>query len=237
MAVSLNILLVEDEFMTRRMLKSKLKSLGHAVVGETDNTDDAVSILEAEHVDLAILDINLGEERKDGIWLGEYIRFNEQIPFVYLTAYETADIVDRALNTQPHAYLTKPFNDLSLRTTLAIAAQQCQLNRAKEEVRHLMVKNKNLLKQIPLADITFFESGGNYLLVHTNTGQYRYRGTISNILKNLPSDQFLQTHRAFIVNLNHVAAFNRTTITIGEHEIPISKGRVSDVIDKLKQDL
>ena len=124
MPTSLNILLVEDEFMTRRMLKSKLKALGHTVAGETDNAHDAVSILESTNVDLAVLDINLGEGKKDGIWLGEYIRFNENIPFVYLTACETAEMKAPALNTQPHAYLTKPVSDLSLRTTLTIAAQQ-----------------------------------------------------------------------------------------------------------------
>ena len=83
-----------------------------------------MSILESTKVDLAVLDINLGESEKDGIWLGEYIRFNKNIPFVYITAFETADMKTAALNTQPHAYLTKPFSDLSLRATLTIAAQQ-----------------------------------------------------------------------------------------------------------------
>lgn len=234
MTAPLNILLVEDEFMTRRMLKRKLTNLGHIIVGETDNTDDAVSILETEQVDLAILDINLGENKKDGIWLGEYIRFNEHIPFVYLTAYETADIVDRALNTQPHSYLTKPFNDLSLRTTLAIAGQQHENNLAKEaEVKYLMVKEHKLLKQVLLNDITHIESDGNYLLVHTETQHFRYRGTINNVLKNLPDNLFLQTHRAFIINMSHVIGYSRTIITIGEREIPVSKARAAEVVEKL----
>lgn len=124
MAASLNILLVEDEFMTRRMLKTKLKALGHTVAGETDNADDAVRILDSIRIDLAVLDINLGDGKKDGIWLGEHIRFNQNIPFVYLTGYSTSDMVAPALNTQPHAYLIKPVSDLSLRTTITIAAQQ-----------------------------------------------------------------------------------------------------------------
>ena len=144
MTKALNILLVEDEFMTRRLLKKKLAELGHNVVGEADNSDDALDILDAHQVDLAILDINLGEDSKDGIWLGEHIRFNQNIPFVYLTAYETADIVDRALNTQPHAYLTKPFNDLGLKTTLAIAAQQHTNNKKKERVEQLLLKDGSM---------------------------------------------------------------------------------------------
>ena len=92
-------MLVEDEFMTRRMLKIKLNVLGHTVAGETNNANEAVSILESTKVDLAVLDINLGESEKDGIWLGEYIRFNKNIPFACITAFETADMKTAAPST------------------------------------------------------------------------------------------------------------------------------------------
>ena len=235
MHTSLNILLVEDEFMTRRMLKSKLNALGHTVAGETDNADEAVSILESTKVDLAVLDINLGEKQKDGIWLGEYIRFHNKIPFVYLTAYETSDIVDRALATEPHAYLTKPFNELSLRTSLAIAGQQHTSSQATEpEPQHLLVKHNELLKQVLLEDITYMESDGNYLKVHTQQEQYRYRSTVSSILANLPQDQFLQTHRAFIVNRSYITGFSRTVVSIGGIEVPVSKSKAAVVTETLK---
>lgn len=233
MAESLNILLVEDEFMTRRMLKSKLKAMGHNIAGEADNTDDAVSILENEKVDVAILDINLGQHKKDGIWLGEYIRFNQKIPFLYLTAYETTDIVDRAVNTQPHAYLTKPFSDLSLRTTLAIAGQQHDKVQPIESIDHLLVKHEKLLKKVLLDDIMYIESEGNYLLVNTPVEQFRYRSTIGNVLKNLPGEKYLQTHRAFVVNKDYVEGFNRSVVSVRGREIPISKGRLNEVTECL----
>ncbi len=124
MAAPLNILLVVEEFMTRRMLKTKVLALGHNVVFETDNANDAVSALDHTHIDLAIICINLRAGQQEGIWLGEYIRFNANIPFVYLTNNETADMKAPALNAHPHAYLVKPFSDLSLRTTIIIAVQQ-----------------------------------------------------------------------------------------------------------------
>ena len=229
-------MLVEDEFMTRRMLKTKLKELGYEVAGEADNANDAVSILENEQVDLAVLDINLGEEQKDGIWLGEYIRFHNKIPFVYLTAYETTDIVDRALATEPHAYLTKPFNELSLRTSLAIAAQQHASTQPTEpEPQHLLVKHNELLKQVLLSDITHLESDGNYLKVNTKAEQFRYRGTVSSILKSLPPENFLQTHRAFIVNRSYITGFSRTVVSIGGIEVPVSKSKATEVAEALSK--
>jgi DNA-binding LytR/AlgR family response regulator len=233
---ALNILLVEDEFMTRRLLRKKLTELGHHVVGEADNTDDALAILEKEQVDLAMLDINLGNDSKDGIWLGEYIRFNVHIPFIYLTAYDTSEIVDRAIHTQPHAYLTKPFSEVGLRTTLAIAAQQYQRQRElnNQQVRHLLVKDGSQIRQIPIEEITYLEAEGNYLIVNTQSRmRYRYRATIKILLKNLPGDLFLQTHRAFIVNRKAVTGRHGHTLLLGSYSIPISKGNLTDVLEAL----
>ncbi|MGB0917990.1 MAG: LytR/AlgR family response regulator transcription factor [Flavobacteriales bacterium] len=235
MSKPLNILLVEDEFMTRRLLKRKLTELGHTVIGDTDNTDDATTILEAENVDLAILDINLGAGNKDGIWLGEYIRFNKQIPFVYLTAYETTDIVDKAINTQPHAYLTKPFNELGLKTTLAIAGQQYDNKKPEEPIAHLIVKEDRFLKKVRLKDIVTIESDGNYLLLNTTNEQYRYRSTIKTVMDNLPSHTFLQTHRAYIVNKDHVINAKATGLMmVNNQEVPVSKGKRDEVLSVLK---
>lgn len=234
MKKALNILLVEDEFMTRRLLKKKLAEIGHNVVAEAGNTDEALGILDTEHVDLAILDINLGKNDKDGIWLGEYIRFNKQIPFIYLSAYQTTDIVNRAIDTKPYSYLTKPFTDFSLSTTLAIAAQQFEEEKTQEPVAHLVVKDGKMLKQILLSDILFFESEGNYLVLNTiNKEQFRYRVTIKTVLKSLPNNTFLQTHRAFIVNKKFVTGFDANVVKLKDREVPISKGKRVEVLEVL----
>ncbi len=232
MSTALNILLVEDEFMTRRLLRRKLTELGHHVVGEADSTEDAIAVLEREQVRLVLLDINLGPDAKDGIWLGEYIRLNMRIPFIYLTAYETSEIVDRAICTQPHAYLTKPFSEVSLRTTLAIAAQQRLPS--TPQVRHLVIKDGGLMRQIPFEEIAFLESEGNYLIVHTQGQQhYRYRATVKTLLPNLPEELFLQTHRAYIVNRHYTTGRQGQTLLVGTHRVPISKGYLKEVLKAL----
>jgi len=232
MDIKLNILVVEDEFMTRHMLKYTLTELGHNVVGDTDNAEHAIQILEKEHVDLAILDINLGEHSEDGIYLGEYIRIHHRLPFVYLTAYGTTEFVDRAISTQPHAYLTKPFNEVMLRTTLAIAAQQYQLTK-NQPIGHLTVKNGLFMKQLDYQEILFLESDSNYLLVHTELEQYRYRSTIEKMETLLPTELFLRTHRAFIVNRMRVTHVSDATILMGQKQIPIARGRRTEVWDAL----
>jgi CheY-like chemotaxis protein len=54
-----SILLVEDEALIRMMLIEMVEELGHKVVAEAGNVDEARSLAEVEEYDLAILDINL----------------------------------------------------------------------------------------------------------------------------------------------------------------------------------
>lgn len=60
------ILLVEDDFLNRRLSKKVLSENGYTVY-EAKNTREALEILKKEPIALAILDINLGENEQDGI--------------------------------------------------------------------------------------------------------------------------------------------------------------------------
>ena len=67
------IMIVEDDFLNRRLTKKILQENGYAVL-EAKNADEAMAILNKELVDLAILDINLGDGEMDGITLGTLIQ-------------------------------------------------------------------------------------------------------------------------------------------------------------------
>jgi CheY-like chemotaxis protein len=60
------ILLVEDDFLNRRIYRKVLLENGYRVL-EAKSAQTAITILNTEVVNLAILDINLGENEVDGI--------------------------------------------------------------------------------------------------------------------------------------------------------------------------
>ncbi len=59
MALSHNVLIVEDEPLISMMLEDVLLALGHTVVGICDTVADALVRVEEGGFDLAILDVNL----------------------------------------------------------------------------------------------------------------------------------------------------------------------------------
>lgn len=225
------ILLVEDNFLNRRLIKKVLTERGYHIL-ESKNSVEALDILEKRKVHLIILDINLGETEMDGISLGQIIKDKFATPFIYLTAYETSDIIHRAVDTKPCSYITKPFKNVDLVVSVEIALQQ---NEQKDEhnVHYLLVKDNEYNIKLAIADIDYFESEGNYLLVHSGKKCYKYRSTIKQVIDILPKDIFAQVHRAFIVNKNKIDKYSPKDIIIGEMEVPLSRKYMDNFREEL----
>ncbi len=221
---SKTILIVEDDFLNRRLTKKILHENGYEVL-EAKNADEALTILNKELVDLAILDINLGDGEMDGISLGNLIQNKQKVPFIYLTAYENAKVISEAVATSPYSYLTKPFktSDLVASVELAII-KSTKDSRPKQTI---LVKDGEYKVELAIEDINYIESEGNYLLFHTNKKVYKCRSTIAQILEVLPSSKFLQVHRAFVVNKDKIEKYNSKSVVVNGLEIAMSKNYFS----------
>ena len=57
-----DVFLVEDEALIRMMIADMVEELGHRVVAEAGNIQDAEPLAQSAQFDLAILDINLAGE-------------------------------------------------------------------------------------------------------------------------------------------------------------------------------
>ncbi len=212
------ILLVEDDFLNRRLSKKIILENGYQVL-EAKNAKETLEILKTQTVDLAILDINLGEEEQDGISIGRQIQNRYTIPFIYLTAYENPEIISKAVATQPYSYLTKPFKNVDLITAVEIAIRQSSKN---DNLPSVLVKEGEYNVELPVDEINYIESEGNYLMFYTDEKVYKTRNTIKQILEILPESSFVQTHRAYVVNKDKIEKFNNKSIIIGDAAIPVS---------------
>lgn len=86
------ILVVEDEFLLADEARKTLLKLGATVVGPTPRVDRALSLIDSEQVDAAILDIFLD----DALVFPVAERLVElEIPFVFASAYDPSVIPTR----------------------------------------------------------------------------------------------------------------------------------------------
>lgn len=86
----------------------------------------------------------------------------------------------------------------------------------------IYIKNNEVFEKVYLNEIDFIESQKNYLLITTSNNTYRHRATITDFITRLP-DNFMKTHKGFIVNSSKIQNFNSSFVTVAGQKIPISK--------------
>lgn len=103
----MNILVVEDEFDIRNLIKINLEEEGYSVFVASDGIE-ALKIIKNESLNLAILDVMM--PRLDGFNLLRKIREESTLPVIFLTA-RTEDM-DKVLGLEMGAddYMAKPFS-------------------------------------------------------------------------------------------------------------------------------
>ena len=98
-----NIMVVEDEFIIAADIRDRVENLGYHVSVLTDSGEDALKRIETTAPDLVLMDIVLQGEM-DGIDTSLAIRKNTDIPIVFLTAYGSESIIERAKISEPFGY-------------------------------------------------------------------------------------------------------------------------------------
>lgn len=119
-STQIRVLVVEDEPLIADDIKEYLTSADYHVTAIAYDKEEALAALEATKPDIAILDINLGNNQ-DGFLIAEEINNKYRIPFLYLTSYSSSSIIDKAKLTRPQGYIVKPFDEADLFSSLEIA--------------------------------------------------------------------------------------------------------------------
>lgn len=116
------ILIIDDDFAHRSMLKTLLRSWNYSVT-DAQSGKEAMERLQEESFDLILSDVRM--EGMDGLTLLEHIlAFNPALPVLLMTAYSSVETAVRALRHGAYDYLIKPLDFGNLRETLQRAILQ-----------------------------------------------------------------------------------------------------------------
>lgn len=236
----IKILVVEDELIIAEDIRTKLAGLGYNVIGLAMTADEAEKYLSEEIPDLVMLDIMLKGER-DGIDLGRIIRDHYKIPFIFLTSYSDRETVERARSVLPDGYLLKPFTDKDLFAAIEVAIFRKTSQPAVPEENQgeslneifkdcIFIRKDYLLVKIKFIELLWIRSDGNYLELHCTGGKkHLIRSTLKDFLKKLPDSVFLQVHKSYAVNINHIEAIEYSQVIIANNSIPVGRLFTDDI--------
>ena len=129
------ILVVDDDYAHRLMLKKLLGGWGYAVSGADDGAV-AIEAVRQKSFDLILMDIRM--LKVSGIEALEQIRMiNPAVPVIIMTAYASVETAVSALKKGAYDYLTKPLDFDELKIAIERATEH---NRLKLENENLKIR-------------------------------------------------------------------------------------------------
>jgi two-component system, NtrC family, response regulator AlgB len=146
---SMHLLIIDDEANIRRTTAVVLEGLGHATAG-AENRAEALKQLEADHFDLAFLDLKLdGESGLD--LLPEMLKLEPRLEVVVFTAYASIETAVEAMRRGAVDYIPKPFTPEQIRRVLN---RTMEARRLRERVADL---ESRLSADTPATELTSAE--------------------------------------------------------------------------------
>lgn len=114
------ILVVEDEAIIAMDIQSILRKIGFADSEVVFSGEESLEKVAAGKPHLVLMDIRL-KGRMDGIEAANQIYYEYNVPVVYITAFGDENTLKRANGTARFGYITKPFEERELQSTIANA--------------------------------------------------------------------------------------------------------------------
>lgn len=130
------ILIIEDEALVARELKSRLTQMGCEVVGIAYG-NEGIELARRTQPDLLLTDIHL-KDGEDGIDMARTIQAERDVPVVFLTAYSDEATVSRAKEVAPYGYIIKPVDNRELQIAIDMALYKFNIERELKETQQLL---------------------------------------------------------------------------------------------------
>ena len=245
MSDKVKILIVEDEMVIAANISLQLNELGYEVTGIVPRGEEALMHIKTETPDILLLDINL-KGTLDGIETALVMQKTHNIPVIYLTANVDEAHFNRAKDTHPYGFISKPFKKLDLQRAIELTITQIalkdenntDLTSPSDEAFILsdciFVRHLNSMVKVNIKDIFYIEAERNYCRIFSNNKEYLLVMTLKEMDKKLPARHFLRIHRSYIINISQITEIATSHIVIGRKAIPISNSLKKELLKRLQ---
>lgn len=226
----IQILIVEDEMIIAANISLQLSNLGYQITGIIPRGEEVIPHIDQNLPDIVLMDINLKGDL-DGIDIVLLIQKKYKIPVIYLTANADDYTFKKAKQTNPYAFISKPFKKIDLQHAIELTINRMEeeqdLNKDTCEIPFVLsdcifIKNNDKMIKIFINDLLYIEAERNYCKLYCKGKEHLLVSTLKDLDEKLPSNLFLRIHRSFIVNISHIDEIATSHVVIARKAIPIT---------------
>ena len=246
----IEIVIVDDEPKNISILKQLLTFCEDAlVVGEAQNIEEAVAVIQKQKPSLVLLDIEMpGGNAFDLLDKIMPVQFE----IVFITAFDAYAL--KAFKYSALDYLLKPVSIDELKISLQRVREKIAIKTPDYRLQNLVnnialndhmnqkiaVQNaKNGYEFVLVKDILYIKSTGGYTYVYvSDKKQYISSKTLKEFEEMLPPHLFFRCHHSFIVNLKRVKKYEKgrggALIMENDVNLEVAVRRKEELLEKLK---
>ena len=216
-------LIADDEPHLAENLRDRLRGLWPEleILPLAANGLEALRAVTEDEPDVAFLDIRM--PGLTGIELAR--RIDTRTHIVFITAFDQYAV--EAFDREVVDYLLKPVTDERLARCVErlkrkvesaekpppldemLAKLSRALPGAAGKLRWIRASKGELVHQIPVDDVLYFQASDKYTCVMTREGESLIRLPLTELAAQLDTEVFWQIHRGTVVNMNEVSATRR----------------------------
>lgn len=229
----LRCIAIDDEPLALELITTYTARFPSLILLQT--FEDAIygaEFLKHNAIDLLFIDINMPDIT--GI---DLVRALDVRPMViFTTAYK--NFAYEGFELDALDYLLKPidFERFSKTVNKALDYHQYKLSPKSTSSDSIYVHSEYRLVRIPIADILYIESFGDYVTIHqANERPVSTLMSLKKILEKLPEIQFKRIHRSFIVATTQIKSVHNRRVQLRQgSELPIGDSYIQILQDWLK---
>ncbi|MGD1894174.1 MAG: LytR/AlgR family response regulator transcription factor [Cyclobacteriaceae bacterium] len=188
----------------------------------------ALAYLEKHSVDTVFIDIEMDD--LNGIEFIKIIKNRESVnlpKFIITSAHERYAIDGFDLNITD--FLLKPISFhrfLEAIEKVRKAKQLAQIQNSSVQSDYLFVRDNGKIIKVRYKNILFIQSDGHFVKIHQKGKRHPlmlfYK--IAQMEKMLPLNSFIRTHKQYIINIEHIAEIDSSSVSLEHVELPIPVG-------------
>lgn len=239
-------IIIDDEPLARSIVIEYLQEQTEIeVLQECNDGFEGLKAIMQHKPHLIFLDIQM--PKINGFEMLELLE--EKPSVIFTTAFDEYAI--KAFETHAVDYLLKPFTKDRFNKALEKFFNQAPVQKKNTEEliqsatqlpsqsERIVVKTAGKIKIIPVPDILYLEAADDYVKIYTKEGSFLKNKTMSFFENTLPQDQFVRTHRSYILNVQEITRIdpyekeNHLAILRSGGRIPVSKngyGKLKEVL-------
>ena len=95
----------------------------------------------------------------------------------------------------------------------------------RNEEKVMLFKSSDAVTKIPVSQILYLEKEKNYIIFHTERGEFRERGSMAEMEEKLAGAGFSKCIAGCLVNLRHVLKMEKDLVWVGNTSLPVSRAQ------------